>query len=63
MICRLLARAQQGDDEAMLELINRFQPLLKSMQNSYDENGRLIEQTDAVGNSTKMSYDACGRMN
>ncbi len=33
------------------------------MQNSYDENGRLIEQTDAVGNSTKMSYDACGRMN
>ncbi|RKI79750.1 sigma-70 family RNA polymerase sigma factor [bacterium 1xD42-87] len=29
MICRLLARAQQGDDEAMLELINRFQPLLK----------------------------------
>lgn len=29
MICRLLARAQQGDEEAMLELINRFQPLLK----------------------------------
>ena len=41
MICRLLARAQQGDEEAMLELINRFQPLLKSMQNSYDENGRI----------------------
>lgn len=29
MICRLLARAQQGDEEAMLELIKRFQPLLK----------------------------------
>lgn len=29
MICRLLAKAQQGDEEVMLELINRFQPLLK----------------------------------
>ena len=29
MICRLLARAQQGEEKAMLELISRFQPLLK----------------------------------
>ena len=29
MICRLLVKAQQGDEKAMLELINRFQPLLK----------------------------------
>ncbi len=33
------------------------------IHNSYDENGRLTQQTDALGNSTKMSYDACGRMN
>ncbi len=33
------------------------------IHNGYDENGRLTEQTDALGNSTKMSYDACGRMN
>lgn len=29
MICRLLVRAQRGDEEAMLELIKRFQPLLR----------------------------------
>ncbi len=29
MICRLLVSAQQGDEKAMLELINRFQPLLR----------------------------------
>lgn len=29
MICRLLVEAQQGDEKAMLELIDRFQPLLK----------------------------------
>lgn len=29
MICSLLEKAQQGDQAAMLELINRFQPLLK----------------------------------
>lgn len=29
MICRLLVRAQKGDQKAMLELISRFQPLLK----------------------------------
>ena len=32
------------------------------IHNSYDEYGRLTEQTDALGNSTKMSYDVCGRM-
>lgn len=29
MVCSLLEKAQQGDQAAMLELINRFQPLLK----------------------------------
>lgn len=29
MICNLLAKAQQGDKGAMLELIDRFQPLLR----------------------------------
>lgn len=29
MICNLLAKAQQGDTTALMELINRFQPLLK----------------------------------
>lgn len=29
MIYNLLIKAQQGNQEAMLELINRFQPLLK----------------------------------
>lgn len=29
MICNLLTKAQQGDNEAMMELINRFQPLLR----------------------------------
>ena len=28
MICKLLARAQQGEEEAMLELVGKFQPLL-----------------------------------
>lgn len=31
MIYNLLIKAQQGNQEAMLELINRFQPLLKNM--------------------------------
>ena len=33
------------------------------IHNSYNADGRLIEQTDALGNSTKMEYDECGRMN
>lgn len=28
MIYRLLVKTQQGDEKAMLELINRFQPLV-----------------------------------
>lgn len=32
------------------------------IHNSYDENGRLTEQTDALGNCTQMTYDARGRM-
>ena len=33
------------------------------IRNSYNADGLLIEQTDALGNSTKMEYDECGRMN
>lgn len=33
------------------------------IRNSYNADGRLIEQTDALGNSTNMEYDECGRMN
>ncbi|MBD5491219.1 MAG: hypothetical protein HDR16_03620 [Lachnospiraceae bacterium] len=29
MICDLLSKAQQGDQMAMMELIDRFQPLLR----------------------------------
>ncbi len=33
------------------------------IRNRYDENGMLIQQTDALGNCTQMAYDVCGRMN
>lgn len=29
MVCKLVAKAQQGDEGAMLELVRRFQPLLR----------------------------------
>lgn len=33
-----------------------------TIQNKYDEKGRLVEQIDGLGHSTKMSYDEKGRM-
>lgn len=40
MICSLLTKAQQGDEEAMLELIKRFQPLIRKY-------ARKLEYDDA----------------
>lgn len=76
MICRLLVRAQRGDEEAMLELIKRFQPLLRKYAKvsevtykegaqityQYDDMKRLLEMTDASGHSLAFTYDSMGRV-